>query len=239
MSNPIRQQILDAIETKLAQVLKTNGYNTDCGKNVYQSQVHGLEIPFENFAPQDETSAVDSEKAYGMDARVVRVTLESAVDYSELDSPGALVEQMLADQIEVFAGKKYSLAFTSGGTYSIQPGHTITGADSEATAYVESVSVTSGSWAGGNAAGTLTLRRKTGTFTAENLDVGSNSNVATIAGSPTTSNPEATTTGGLAENIQYVGGGARSYPEAGENVIGCYAEFNVLFYTLTGDPYNQ
>jgi hypothetical protein len=77
--------------------------------------------------------------------------------------------------------KPASLAYTGGGTYTIVPGDTITGATSGATATVESLTLTSGTWAGGNAAGTLSIYGQSGTFEAENLNVGSNSNVATIA----------------------------------------------------------
>jgi hypothetical protein len=31
----IRQQIIDILDTELKKILKTNGYNTDAGKNVY------------------------------------------------------------------------------------------------------------------------------------------------------------------------------------------------------------
>ena len=73
------------------------------------------------------------------------------------------------------------VAFTSGGTYEIVAGDTITGATSGATATVFDVVLTSGSWAGGDAAGVLWLNGQSGTFSAENLNVGANSNVATIA----------------------------------------------------------
>lgn len=74
-----------------------------------------------------------------------------------------------------------TLAFTSGGTTEVSVGDTITGATSEATAVVVSVSLSSGSWAGGDAAGNFTIENKSGTFQSENLNVGSSSNVATIA----------------------------------------------------------
>jgi hypothetical protein len=86
---------------------------------------------------------------------------------------------LVADQ-DSYSLKPASLAFTSGST-EIVPGDTITGATSAATAIVETVSVTSGTWGGGNAAGTLTTYGQSGTFEAENLNVGSDSNVATIA----------------------------------------------------------
>lgn len=80
--------------------------------------------------------------------------------------------------------KFHTVAFTSGGTYEISPGDTITGATSGATGIVEKITLSSGTWAGGNAAGTLYVHSVSGTFQAENLNVGSNNNVATIAAAP-------------------------------------------------------
>jgi hypothetical protein len=74
------------------------------------------------------------------------------------------------------------LTFTSGGTYEIAEGDTITGATSAATAVITRVALSSGSWAGGDAAGTIVFASQTGTFQAENLNVGANLNVASIAG---------------------------------------------------------
>ena len=71
------------------------------------------------------------------------------------------------------------LAFTSGGTYEVVPGDVITGATSGATGIIRAVELTSGTWAGGNAAGNFYLASQTGTFQGENLDVRTNSNVAT------------------------------------------------------------
>ncbi len=63
---------------------------------------------------------------------------------------------------------------------------TITGHNSGATAVVQGVQVDSGTWAApSNAAGVLSFRTQTGTFQAENLDVGANMNVATVAGDST------------------------------------------------------
>lgn len=74
------------------------------------------------------------------------------------------------------------IAFTSGGTYEIVPGDTITGATGAATAVVGTVVVTSGTWGAGTAAGFLYFVSQTGNFQAENLNVGANLNVATIGG---------------------------------------------------------
>ncbi|MES3041801.1 MAG: hypothetical protein V4730_11720 [Pseudomonadota bacterium] len=74
------------------------------------------------------------------------------------------------------------VSFTSGGTYEIVAGNTIAGATSGATAVITKVILTSGTWAAGTAAGRLFFASQTGTFQAENLDVGASLNVATIAG---------------------------------------------------------
>lgn len=78
-----------------------------------------------------------------------------------------------------------SLPFTSGGTYEILEGDTIVGASSAASAVVGRVILESGTWAGGDAAGRLILTGQTGSFAAENLNVGANGNVATVAADST------------------------------------------------------
>ena len=73
-----------------------------------------------------------------------------------------------------------TLAYNSGGTYEVMPGDTITGNTSAATAVVVACGLASGTWAGGDAAGTFTLQEQSGTFSAaETLNVGGNTNVAT------------------------------------------------------------
>jgi len=74
------------------------------------------------------------------------------------------------------------VAFTSGGTHEVLEGDTLTGATSTETCVVKRVQLTSGSWAGGDAAGWLTIASKSGALQAENLDEGANSNVCTIGG---------------------------------------------------------
>ncbi len=77
------------------------------------------------------------------------------------------------------------VSFTSGGTYTMVAGDTITGATSGATAVLTKVILVSGTFAGGDAAGRLFFASQTGTFQAENLNVGANPNVATIAADST------------------------------------------------------
>lgn len=75
-----------------------------------------------------------------------------------------------------------TLTFTSGGTYEVVEGDTVTGATSAATGVVKRIILTTGtSWAGADAAGRFIVYSVSGTFQSENLDVGANANVATIA----------------------------------------------------------
>ena len=74
------------------------------------------------------------------------------------------------------------VAFTSGGTEQIYPGDTLTGATSAETCVVIDVIVTSGSWAGGDAAGFIFAESVSGVFQSENLNntTTGTANVATI-----------------------------------------------------------
>lgn len=58
------------------------------------------------------------------------------------------------------------ITFTSGGTYEPKPEETVTGNSSGETAVVVSTVLSSGSWAGGDAAGTITYKSASGAFTS-------------------------------------------------------------------------
>lgn len=77
------------------------------------------------------------------------------------------------------------LSYTSGGTYNIAVGDTITGETSAATAVITAITVESGTLAAGTAAGRIIFASQTGTFQAETIKVGANLNVANIAGNST------------------------------------------------------
>ena len=82
-----------------------------------------------------------------------------------------------------------SWAFTSGGTYELVVGDVITGETSTETATIFSITLSSGTWAGGDAAGTVWLNDESGTFTSgETLAVGANANVMTGTTQPADTN---------------------------------------------------
>lgn len=85
--------------------------------------------------------------------------------------------------------KLRKIAFTSGGTYVLAVGDTITGGTGGATAVVMNIELTSGTFAGEDAAGTIFVESQVGTFESETLNVGDNSNVATITADTETYGP--------------------------------------------------
>ena len=85
-----------------------------------------------------------------------------------------------AGWVQVNLGRE--VAFTSGGPAQPLEAQTLTGATSGATAVIGRVIVTSGTWAGGDAAGRLILTAQTGAFQSENLNIGASLNVLTVAG---------------------------------------------------------
>jgi hypothetical protein len=160
----------------------------------------------------------------------------NGVLYAFRDNAGATAGVMHKESAAGWTavGLGRSVAFTSGGTYVIAEGNTITGATSGATAVITRVVLTSGSWSGGDAAGRLIFASQTGTFQAENLDVAANLNVATIAGNSAAITLPA---GGRYECVTYnftgMSGNARMY---GANGVGSAFEFDgtVFVPLLTG-----
>lgn len=127
--------------------------------------------------------------------------------------------------VKVTLGK--TLAFTTG-TAIINDGDTVTGATSGATGVVARVSVQSGTWSSGDAAGILVLSSTTGTFSAgEFLKVGG-VNKATGSGAATqiTLAP-----GGRYECvIANFGGGTANYKVYGCDGVNKAFEFNGTTY---------
>ena len=72
------------------------------------------------------------------------------------------------------------LEFTSGGVLEVIVGDIITGATGGATAVIKKVSLTSGYWASGTAAGQIEITGQNGVFQAENINTDTQANIATI-----------------------------------------------------------
>lgn len=113
--------------------------------------------------------------------KVTRITFD-AVDGSE-DPAGFVIadyDASLADKLGVAIVRDalidpselaWPMAFTGGGTDVPAVGDVVVGATSSDTAVIAKITVTSGSWAGADAAGILWVRRVSGEFQAEDLDI--------------------------------------------------------------------
>ncbi len=98
--------------------------------------------------------------------------------------PGNTVTSIGAEFIEYTERK---LAYTSGGTTEIVVGDWIVGATSTAKAEVVAITLDTGTWGAGTAAGTMTIKNQHGTFQSENIKVAAGTNDATIAANSTLS----------------------------------------------------
>lgn len=153
--------------------------------------------PVANSAPDDVTAALwqslasDAQRlligAVPGSGPVRGVWRMNGVTYAFRDNVGATAGVMFKSTTSGWTAITFgrALNYTSGGTYVIAEGDTITGATSGATAVVRRVILGSGGWGAGTAAGYLVLSGQTGNFAAENLNVGANLNVATIAADST------------------------------------------------------
>lgn len=94
--------------------------------------------------------------------------------------PGATATGISAN---VYQYNLHTLSYDSGGTVVMAAGDTVVGGTSAATGIIVSRTIATGTDAGGDAAGVLTLKCVKGTFqNDEALNVEGNANVATVDG---------------------------------------------------------
>lgn len=244
MADSIREQIIDAIMSGLKDCKQSNGYNVDLGGNVKRGRISISDANFPTIAmfPGSEVS----ERRHGYLVNTMDLGIDGIADLKEWNDvfdenlePSQLMELILADLIEVMTAPVFTLPFTSGGTFVPAVGHTLTGATSAATGYICGISVSSGTWTGGDAVGNFTIRRKSDDFETENLNIGSNSNIATTNGSISAENAVDRIGGGFVSDIIYSGGGPGEFPEDAIQLIGVRAEFQIVYEQMFGNPYSQ
>ena len=238
MSDTIREQIFAAISNRLQAILKTAGYNYDLGKSTYRAFLVPLDfdfLPAVGFLPGDETFV---RFGGGSALFTCQVTIQAVEKFSNVLAH-QVAEKLLADIEENIFGIEWSLGFDSGGSYQVTVGETITGDNSNATGYITGVNISSGSLGAGNAAGTFTIRRKNGNFQDnESLNVGSETDVATVDGEISGTSGEANTTGGLAESMDFVSSSIE-LPAADQEAVGASVIVAINYRKQIGNPYSQ
>jgi hypothetical protein len=224
----IFEQIMQNIQSRLEEITADNGYNTNIGSNVFRgiSTVSEAKIPFASLDALTETPV-----GFYDDLQFQREIRVGGVVNIGTANPSQLAEQILGDIREAMEGDRITLNFENGDA-EISVGDTVTGASSGATGFVQAVSVTAGTWAGGDAQGTLTLRRVDELFTD-----GESITSADVVGS-TYTNQIAGVTGDLAVKLEYQSGGTTEYPEDGERVAYTECTYNLTYRNQRGNPYS-
>lgn len=245
MSGSIREQIIDAIVDRMAIVREANGFATEIGAHVFRGAKRIGAESLDAVAVFARKDAAAHE--YDVDHLTMPVDVQGVAavadngaetEQERAERVSQIIEKMLADIIEAMTGDRWTLTFTSGSREPVA-GETVTGATSSATGFVESVTLTSGTWSGGDAAGTIKIRRKSGTFSAENLNIGAETNVASVSATVTREAALALVTASLADGIYYQGGGLDDYPDQADKTVGVAATFNITFPVVAGNPFAQ
>ncbi len=239
MSDSILEQIIGFFGTRLAEIRTANQYETEMGAAVIRHYLPALNsdiVPCLGYAVGTITN---TELYTRKEVNEMPLRVQGVSAFSDSIVASVMAVKMLSDITECILTTEYTINFQSGGTTQIVSGDVITGATSGATGLVISVSTTSGTWAAGNAAGSMVVRRVVGTFQAsENLNVGIFSDLATIDGTPTGQEDVDLTTGGLADDISFLNS-QFFMPEADHTAVGVSVIFGVRFKTISGDPYSQ
>lgn len=233
----IREQILELIKTELAKITTANGYNTNIGLNVVRGRydLFPAELPALVMIANQDTA----EERLGHDVKSIplviagfKVCQNAATDYSDRVARDA--EAILGDIITCVQSPRVTIPFSSG-IREPALGSTLIGSSSGATSILESISLSSGSWAGGDAVGTLSVRLPWLTYTTESILNAGGETIASTTGTMTLIPPFSD----LLNNIEYQRGGIEPLPDPGEDILKVSVLFAVYYTTLAGNPYKQ
>lgn len=239
MSDSILEQILQSVETRLAEIRTANQYETEMGAEVIRHFIPALNYAFLPCVGFAVGTLENSELYTRKESNEMPLAVQGVAAYSDSVTASKMAVKLLADIAECILSTEYTIDFVSGGTTEIVPGNAIEGATSGAIGKLISVSTDSGTWGAGNAAGSMVARRVVGIFQdAENINVGANPNLATIDGAPSGKSPIDLIGGGLIDGISFLN--SQFYmPEADHKSVGVGVRFAVRYKTIAGNPYSQ
>jgi hypothetical protein len=234
---PIALRIIDALLARMADMRTVHGYQTDCGKNVFLAvrDIDPDDLPAAVLWPGTETV----ERYYeSVDlSRPFEIAAHREVQPSE--DPAIVAELLRADLVSCMTAREFRYPFSAGNAEPT-PGAAVTGDTTGHVGTVAKTTLTSGAWADGDAAGVLVLRGHHNIFFDETLSTDGAAGFALVDPSVRLGIDAVTlAAGGLAESIEYVEGGADSYPEAGDTIVSVRAEFKIIYRHRAGDPYRQ
>lgn len=233
----IREQILELIKIELAKITTTNGYHTNIGLRIVRGRydLYPTELPaIIMIANQDIAEPRLGHNVNSIPLKVAgfRTLVNADADYSDRAARDA--EAILGDILTCILAPRITLDF-SVGIREPALGTILTGSSSGATAILESISLTSGTWATGDAAGTMSLRLPWQDYTTEQILNAGGETLASTTGTMTMIPPFSN----LLNNIEYQRGGIDPLPDPGEDIIKVSVSFLIHYATLAGNPYKQ
>lgn len=233
----IREQIIKLIKAELEKITQTNGYMTNIGQSVVRGRYDLAPPELPAIVLLTNQDIITTRLDHGEHEMPVIVNAHdkyptSSVNYSDVAAQRA--EAILGDIQTCLLAPRITLDFSSG---VLEPsiGTTLTGSSSGATAILESITLSSGSWPLGTAAGTFSCRLPWLDFTTENVLNSGGETLAATTGTMTRIAPFSD----LLNYIEYQRGGIDPLPDIGEDTLKVPVEFSVVYVTLAGNPYKQ
>lgn len=233
----IREQILKLIKTELTKITTANGYYTNIGLHTVRGRydIAPAELPATvMLANQDTVTSLLGHEIHEIPLVVAgfRRFPNSILGYSERMAHDA--EAVLGDIYTCLLARRITLDFSSG-VRAPTVGTTLIGATSGATAILESVTLSSGSWAAGTASGTFALRLTWLDYETELILNTGGETIASTTGTVTLIPPFSD----LLNNIEYQRGGIDPLPDPGEDILKVSVSFAITYAILAGNPYKQ
>jgi hypothetical protein len=233
----IREQILQLIKTELAKITTANGYVTNIGTHVYRGRYDLVEPELPGIVMIAEQDTNVEHLGHGVHEMPLTIDAFSKFVNSEGDASERAArtsEHILGDIQACMLATRITMPFTSG-IRQPQIGITLTGSASSATAVLESITLSSGSWSLGTAAGTFLLRLPWGEFTTENFLNSGGETIAATTGVGTRYDLFSD----LLNNVEYQRGGLDPLPDPGDDIVKISVSFSIFYATLAGNPYKQ
>lgn len=228
MADTIRETILKKIQAALETILTTNGYLYDLGETVERGRM---------MWEQEERPAISI--LAGVETRedggiyIMPVNIEAHRSWTLGENSSVVAEAMLGILKTCILGVYITIGF-SNGSVEVYVGDELTDDGSGATGNVSSVTVSSGSWIGGDAAGTIELWGTYGEFdTSSSLEK---------AGAPCCDISTITYNDiydGYVDSIAYRSGGPIVYPDVSGDVIITSLLIDVKYFCDANNPYKK
>jgi len=230
VADTIREQIISAFMTRLADWTTARGFNHGCGNAVFRGAryVDASDLPVCVLHPQSE----EVTQQYGRNHCEMMIKIEALADIGTTN-PSVVQEQLLGDAVTIMTAAPYlCLVFRAAGytpAVAGDIGKTVTGASTGDTGTLVGYDNTTRQW-------TILPDAAADAFDAA-------SEAVTISGGTgagtTDQAAEQVHVTRLADAVVYTSGGPAETPREEDTMVAVFAEFTVRYNTLSGNPYSQ